>query len=95
MSDVEKHLANPLWRLNNLYTIIDKEGKQRVFKFNYAQKSLYENIWHRNIILKARQLGISTFVCLFFLDMCLFKPNVATGIIAHTREDRRAYVQAY
>ena len=87
MSDVEKHLANPLWRLNNLYTIIDKEGKQRVFKFNYAQKSLYENIWHRNIILKARQLGISTFVCLFFLDMCLFKPNVATGIIAHTRED--------
>lgn len=85
--DVERHLADPYWRLNNLYNIIDKEGKQRIFKFNHEQKSLFENIWHRNIILKARQLGISTFVCLFFLDTCLFKPSVAAGIIAHTRED--------
>lgn len=85
--EVEKHLSDPYWRLNNLYSIIDKEGRKRIFKFNYAQKALYEGIWHRNIILKARQLGISTFVCLFFLDICLFKPNVAAGIIAHTRED--------
>jgi len=84
---VEKALSDPRWRLNNLYTIIDKEGKQRLFKFNWAQAELYENLWYRNIILKARQLGISTFVCLFFLDICLFKPNVAAGIIAHTRED--------
>lgn len=85
--EIQKHLANPLWRLNNLYTIIDKEGTQRLFKFNWAQRQLYKSIWHRNIILKARQLGISTFVCLFFLDVCLFKPNTAAGIIAHTRED--------
>ena len=39
-ADIQKHLANPLWRLNNLYTIIDKEGVQRLFKFNYAQKAL-------------------------------------------------------
>lgn len=86
-ADIQKHLSNPLWRLNNLYTIIDKEGVQRIFKFNYAQLDLYKNMWNRNIILKARQLGISTFVCLLFLDICLFKPNVAAGIIAHTRED--------
>ena len=85
--DIEKHLSNPVWRLNNLYTIVDKEGKNCIFKFNWAQKQLYENLWYSNIILKARQLGISTFVCMFFLDICLFKPNVAAGIIAHTRED--------
>lgn len=84
---VERHLSDRRWRLNNLYTIIDKEGSQRIFKFNWAQAELYDEMWYRNIILKARQLGVSTFVCLFFLDICLFKPNVAAGIIAHTRED--------
>jgi hypothetical protein len=39
------------------------------------------------LILKARQLGISTFVSLLFLDRCLFNSNQHTGIIAHTRED--------
>jgi hypothetical protein len=84
---LEKHLSDQSWRLNNLYTIVDKEGKNRIFKFNWAQRKLYEKIWYSNIVLKARQLGISTFVCLLFLDNCLFKPNVAAGIIAHTRED--------
>ena len=36
---------------------------------------------------KARQLGISTFVCLLFLDRCLFNSNKSAGIIAHTLED--------
>ena len=84
---LEERLSDPLWRLNRLYTIIDKEGKNRIFEFNWAQGELYKNLWYSNVILKARQLGISTFVCLFFLDMCLFKPNVSAGIIAHTRED--------
>ena len=57
------------------------------FKLNWAQRQLHENLWFSNVILKARQLGISTFVCLYFLDICLFRPNVAAGIIAHTRED--------
>lgn len=87
MDQIERHLANPVWRLNNLYTIINKEGRQHIFRFNWAQRKLYDQIWFRNVILKARQLGISTFVCLYFLDICLFRPNVATGIIAHTRED--------
>lgn len=44
-------------------------------------------MWYMNLILKARQLGISTFVCLLFLDRCLFNSNLHAGIIAHTRED--------
>lgn len=84
---IESKLADPRWRINNLYTIIDKEGQQRLFKLNWAQQRLYDDLWYRNVILKARQLGISTFACILFLDFCLFKPNVAAGIIAHTRED--------
>ncbi len=84
---LEAHLGDPHWRLNNLYTIIDKLGEKRIFRFNWAQAELFRSLWHRNVILKARQLGITTFLCLFFLDKCLFRPHTAAGIIAHTRED--------
>jgi hypothetical protein len=66
----EKLLADPLWRLNNLYWIIDKSGNKTLFKLNWAQEQLYRDLWYCNLILKARQLGISTFVCLLFLDRC-------------------------
>src|ERR1700676_2449169 len=83
----ENRLNDPLWRLNNLYSIIDKSGNKSIFKLNWAQEQLYQDMWYCNIILKARQLGISTFVCLLFLDRCLFNSNCSAGIIAHTLED--------
>jgi hypothetical protein len=82
-----EYLKSPFWRLNHLYSIVNKQGNKTEFKFNWAQKQLFENIWYCNVILKARQLGISTFVCLLFLDRCLFNSNVSAGIIAHTLED--------
>jgi hypothetical protein len=83
----EKLLSDPYWRLNHLYWIIDKAGNKELFKLNWAQKKLYNDMWYCNLILKARQLGISTFVSLLFLDRCLFNSNQHAGIIAHTRED--------
>ena len=74
-------------RLNSLYYITTKEGKKIKFQCNWAQRELYENMWYCNIVLKARQLGISTFICMLFLDRCLFNDNVSAGIICHTRED--------
>ncbi len=83
----QKCLADPLWRINHLYHIVDKRGQQVVFRLNWAQEELYNNMWFCNVILKARQLGISTFICLLFLDRCIFNSNVSAGIIAHTLED--------
>lgn len=87
IKQAESHLNDPLWRLNNLYWIIDKNGNKTLFQLNWAQKKLYQDMWYCNLILKARQLGMSTFVCLLFLDRCLFNSNLHAGIIAHTRED--------
>lgn len=89
-SDIElakQRLSDAKWRINNLYHIVDKRGRKIKFKLNWAQESLYNDMWYCNVILKARQLGISTFVCLLFLDRCLFNSNQSAGIIAHTRED--------
>ena len=60
IEEAQQLLRNPLWRINNLYSVIDKEGKKCQFKLNWAQEDLYRNMWYCNIILKARQLGIST-----------------------------------
>lgn len=83
----QRRLSDPWWRLNNLYQIVDKQGRQRRFELNWAQEQLYRDMWYCNIILKARQLGISTLICLLFLDRCLFNSNISAGIICHTRED--------
>jgi hypothetical protein len=83
----KERLSNPKWRINNLYHIVDKQGRKIKFNLNWAQEDLYNNMWYCNVVLKARQLGISTFICLLFLDRCLFNSNQSAGIIAHTLED--------
>lgn len=75
------------WRLNNLYWITTKEGKEELFRMNWAQEALYWEMHYLNVILKARQLGFTTLIQLYMLDTCLFNSNVSTGVIAHNRED--------
>ena len=95
-------VANPelikdrLWRLNNLYWIITKDGVKEPFQMNRAQKHFFDtyiNIphpYHRHIILKSRQLGFTTFIDLLILDAILFSPNKDGIIIAHKVEDATA-----
>ena len=82
--ELQEKLGDQRWRLNNIYLILDKDGKQVQFKMNAAQESLYDNMHTRNVICKARQEGISTFVDLFILDSCLFNKGVEAVIIADT-----------
>jgi hypothetical protein len=87
------NLDKQRWRLDNLYSIVDAKGIQIPFKMNYAQKVLYLGIWFCNLILKSRQHGITTFMCLLFLDICLFNSNTHACIIAHNREDAEDFFQ--
>jgi hypothetical protein len=77
------------WRIENLYYIVDKNGKKVKFKPNWAQRRVLDSFWFFNIILKARQLGITTFFCIVYLDQVLFKANKTAGIIAHTDSDTK------
>jgi hypothetical protein len=93
----EKELLNNLadykWRLRNLYFIKDKHGKKTLFKPNWAQEILLDNLWFFSIILKARQLGCTTFFCILFLDQVLFNENKTAGIIAHKEKDAKSFFQ--
>jgi len=75
------------WRLNNLYQIKDAAGRAVPFKLNWAQQDFYENLHYFNIILKARQLGFSTFIIIYMLDSCIFNDNQNCGVIADTLDN--------
>jgi len=78
MNEQEAHaelaqlMSDREWRLDNLYAVHNKQGKLVRFKRNYAQRKLSRRRHKRKIILKARQLGISTYIALLLLDACLF-----------------------
>lgn len=79
-------ISDHKWRLSNLYKIKSKDGHVITFEPNWAQKELLDNIHYLNIILKARQLGITTFFSLLFLDTCIFNDNVHAAIIADNKD---------
>ncbi|KDN11109.1 hypothetical protein [Gilliamella sp. Imp1-1] len=83
-----KKLSNKLWRLNNLYYITDKAGKQIRFMMTPEQLEYFEGMHTRNIILKARQLGFTTEVCIIQLDAALFE-SAKCALIAHTLNDAK------
>lgn len=93
-TDLSANLDNPVWRINHLYKIIIKgnddeedEGLVIQFKMNRAQRRLVVRLHNRNLILKARQMGFSTLVCIVWLDTALFsKSPIRCGIVAQDRE---------
>lgn len=82
-------LTDQKWRINHLYYIKTKEQGIVRFKMNWAQEYLFDNLHTRNNILKARQLGMSTFTSIFILDSCLFIPNYEAGIVDKTDDDAK------
>jgi hypothetical protein len=91
-ADLQRCLKDPMWRVCSgaLYKIMLKsdQGEGQVVEFhpNRAQLRLIGRLWHRNIILKARQLGFTTLVAIMWLDHALFNADQRCGIIAQDRE---------
>lgn len=77
-------LSDRAWRLNNLYKIKDKNGHVVTYQPNWAQTLLLKP-HYLNLIVKARQLGISTHFSIMFLDTVLFNDNINAAIIADSR----------
>ncbi|MDX1810307.1 MAG: hypothetical protein R3240_00045 [Gammaproteobacteria bacterium] len=82
--DYERLLKSKLWRMNNLYTIVNKDGERIRFRMNFAQHHVYNKslIHPRLIILKSRQQGISTFWLISFFDDAIFLSDTNVGMMA-------------
>lgn len=90
-AELKQCLSDPWWRLTSghLYKIMIKgddgdDGLVLPFVPNQHQMDLLQNFHNRNVILKARQLGFTTLIAIYFLDCALFRENVRAGIIAQT-----------
>lgn len=80
-------LLNKEWRIDNLYTIVDKKGVKRKFIRNSAQLDFDKNKHCKNIILKSRRLGFTTYEAIDNLDDTLFTENFSALFLAHTKDD--------
>lgn len=79
--------------IEDLYYIKDKESNLVQLKFNHAQNEFYSKLKEsygkkpsRFIILKARQLGMSTFSEAMITYLATHSPNTDAVILAHTTE---------
>lgn len=69
-----------------LLRVRDREGGMRTLKANAAQQAFEAARGQHNIVLKARQMGMTTWVAARFFLRTITKQGVMTVQVAHTRE---------
>jgi len=92
---VFERLNSKHWRMNHLYKIVNKNRDLVQMRFNPEQEKLYRAYANkksaqpgllREMILKNRQVGFSTFHLIWMLDDCIFLKNQNACLIAHEQE---------
>ncbi len=76
-------IADKDWRLRHLYHIVNKESQKVLFKPNFAQDAIRNSPNNRKLILKSRQIGVTTGEVINALDTTMFTENFNTVIMAH------------
>lgn len=89
--DYQETLFNPRWFMENMLKIVDKDSKLVDFKLNQEQATLLNHIEFclandlpvRIIVLKARQIGATTFFAGLGFWFTAMNINKMYGIVAH------------
>lgn len=88
-AEFKRAVRYKFFRLSCFYYIKNKDGEKVQFSPNIAQLEYYKDSHQNDIILKARQLGFTTWKMIHDLDTCLFKKNTSCGCIAHNDKDSK------
>lgn len=83
MTMTDERLKDEVWRINNIYSIVNKQGKRINFAENPQQALINRDKSLEKAILKARQLGISTARLIYLFDKTIWNPNQNSVILAH------------
>lgn len=78
--------AGTLWLGEFLLRIRNKAGKLQPLHANRAQRLFEDRRGGENIVLKARQMGLSTWIAGRFLLRTVLLPGTTTLMVAHNRE---------
>lgn len=75
-----------LWLARALLRVRDRQGKIIPLEANAAQQTYEQRRGTKNIVLKARQMGISTWIAGRFFLKTITQPGTLTVEVAHNRE---------
>lgn len=81
--ELENKIFDKTFRLNNFYKIVNTRKQVIVFRLNRAQKDFHERKTKRNIILKSRKLGFTTYEAIDGLDDTLFEKNTEALMLSY------------
>jgi hypothetical protein len=88
-AELLERLKDPVWRISNLYRIVNKKGQEVPFVPTEQQAQIVHAVYilgqKRHAILKARQLGMSTLIAIIILDGAYFGENIAGSIVDLTQ----------
>jgi len=74
------------WMIESQLRIRNKEGALVLLELNRAQEEYSRRCTRKNIVLKARQLGITTYVAARFFLQTVMRPGTVTVQVAHTQD---------
>lgn len=75
-----------MWMAESLLRIRDREGAERALKANASQREFEANRGQSNIVLKARQMGMTTWIAGRFFLKTITRRGVLTVQVAQTQE---------
>ena len=71
--------------IEGMFPVMDRRGNRQRFELNWAQWKL-DNGWSaRNLIPKARRLGVSTYVLARWTAACMWYENINCVVVSHEK----------
>ena len=101
MLDYSKTIFSPRWFIENMLYIVDKKNNLVKFKLNDEQSEMLRHVEYclannlpiRMIVLKARQIGATTFFSALGFWFASMNQNVTYGIVAHLMKSAESIFQ--
>lgn len=79
--------------IENLFNVLDRDANVIPFKLNEAQRALDSNWTGRDLIPKARRMGVTTYVLARFTVACLTHENINCVVVSHERDATQRMLQ--
>lgn len=87
---LKRILSNPILFGSAFCKVVNKEGKTVPFIMNPQQKEVCENLSKYNVVLKSRQLGITTISCCLSLYYAITEPNSHCMMVSFSLDSANA-----
>lgn len=87
---LRKIINNPVLYMEKFMNVVNKNGKLVPFKLNPQQKEVLQNMDKYNIILKSRQLGITTLSCAYSIYLAMTNSNITCLLVSYSIDSATA-----